>query len=168
MSKNGRQFSEEFLREALETYREDKKQGRELVEAMFRETVERERQRREEGRALVERVHREALEQGRFEPLPPYERPTIHYTELPPAQPDSPLCLEWSFYRREVGRLLAEGQEGRFLLIKGEEIIGIWDTEEEARAVAHTRYPMQPYLIQRILTREPLLRVSPRFWQCQG
>jgi hypothetical protein len=35
-----------------------------------------------------------------------------------------------------VPQLLADGHESRWVLIKGEEIIGIWDTEEEARAVA--------------------------------
>ena len=168
MSKNGREFSEEALRKALETYREHKQKGSELVEAMFREAVERERQQREQERALVERVHREAIAQAHAEPLPPYERPTIHYTELPPAELDSPLFQEWTLYRREVGRLLAEGQEGRFVLIKGEEIIGIWDTEEEAQAVAHQKYLMQPCLIHQILTREPLLRVSTRLWRCLG
>src|SRR5262249_9815048 len=152
MSKNGNKFSEQEVRQALQTYREHMEKGRELVETMFREAVERERQREEHERALVERVHREAIEQGRVEPLPPYEPPTIHYTDLPPARLDSPLYQEWNFYRREVGRLLAEGQEGRFLLIKGEEIIGIWDTKEEADAIAHQEYPMQSHLIHQILT----------------
>ena len=74
---------------------------------------------------------RQAIEQGRVEPPPPYEPATIPYAELPAPQADGPNALEWNFYRREVGRLLAEGQEGKFILIKGEDIIGIWDTQEE-------------------------------------
>jgi hypothetical protein len=112
----------------------------------------------DDGRALVERIHREAAERLRGQPLPPVERPTIHYTELPAAQPGDAHYLEWNTYRREVGRLLAEGHEGRYLLIKGEEIIGIWDTHEQAKEVALQRYLLQPCLIQQIRSREPLFR----------
>jgi hypothetical protein len=117
-------------------------------------------------RQLVKQAHRIVFEPGRAEPPPPREAPTIHYTELPEAKPDSPLYHEWSFYRSVVGQLLAEGQEGRFLLIKGRAIIGIWDTHDEARAVALEKYLMQPCLIHQIRNREPLIRVSSRIRQC--
>jgi hypothetical protein len=48
------------------------------------------------------------------------------------------------------------------VLIKGEKIIGIWDTEEQAREVALQKYLMQPVLIHQVLTREPVLR-GPSF-----
>ncbi len=115
---------------------------------------------------LVEELHRKFVEQGRVEPR--YEPATIHYTELPDPKADSPLFREWNFYRREVGRLLAEGHEGRFVLIKGEAIIGIWDTRDEAKAVAIRDYLMQPCLIHQIRTREPLLRLAARLWRCQS
>src|SRR5207247_2194922 len=51
---------------------------------------------------------------------------TIPYTELPPAQPGNPLATEWELFRREVGRLLAEGHEGKTVLIKDDNIIGIY------------------------------------------
>jgi hypothetical protein len=122
----------------------------------------------ENGYDLVERLHREAFEKGRMNPLPEYEPPTVHYTELPEPQKDSPLFQEWNFYRREVGRLLAEGQEGRWLLIKGEDIIGIWETQEEAKDVALQKYLMQPCLIHQIRSREPVVRMPTRFWRCQS
>lgn len=87
--------------------------------------------------------------------------PTIHYTELPEDASAGPIAAEWNFYREEAGRLLAEGEEGRWVLIKGEKIIGIWDTQEAAYEVALKNYLMQPVLIHQILTREPLLR-GPR------
>jgi hypothetical protein len=108
------------------------------------------------------------IEQGFAEPQPPDGPRTIPYTELPDGKPDSPINQEWNFYRREAGRLLAEGQEGRWLLIKGENIIGIWDTREEASEVARREYLMQPCLIQQIRSREPVLRLSTRFWLCPG
>ena len=58
--------------------------------------------------------------------------PTIPYTALAAAPPDSPIATEWNFYRRQVGRLLAEGNQGKWVLIKGERIVGIWDRHEEA------------------------------------
>ena len=162
MSQNGREQTEPSHQELLQRYREAKQKGRELVEALFREACERERERKERGRALVEQVYQAAFQQSRDKPMPPYERPTIPYTDLPAATPNSPLYQEWEFYRREVGRLLAEGQDGRFVLIKGEEIIGIWDTAEEAEALAYHKYPMQPCLIQQVRSREPLIRLSSR------
>jgi hypothetical protein len=116
---------------------------------------------------LVEQLHRAIVEQG-ARPVLPQEPPTIHYTELPDAKPDSPLYQEWNYYRREVGRLLAEGHEGRFILIKGEAVVGIWDTREEAKDVALEKFLMQPCLIQQVCTREPLLRMPTRFWICPG
>jgi hypothetical protein len=168
MSENGRELVKQMHQEAVDRYQQQKQKERELVEAIFREAVEREREQKQRQRLLVEQVHREAIEQGRVEPLPPYAPPTIPYTELPAPQPDSPISLEWNFYRREVGRLLAEGQEGKFILIKGEDIIGIWDTRAEAKAVALQKYLMQPCLIHQIRSREPVVRMSLRFWQCQG
>ena len=112
---------------------------------------------------LVVRLHREEVERMRREGLPslrPAELPTIAYAELPEAKPDSPLSREWNFYRREVGRLLADGLEGKWVLIKGETIIGIWDTQAGANAARLERFLMQPVLMKQILAREPILRIG--------
>ncbi len=95
-------------------------------------------------------------------------RRTIHYTELPPDNTNGPLSTEWNFYRREVGRLLAEGLEGKWLLIKGETIVGIWDTREQAYEVALQKYLMEPSLIQQVLSREPLLITPLSFCPCHS
>jgi hypothetical protein len=134
-----------------------------------RKQAERPPAERERERALIEKIHRQAVEPYRQSPPPPpVEPPTIPCTELPEAKPDSPLYHEWNYYRREVGRLLAEGHEGRFVLIKGEAILGIWDTHAEAKAAALQKYLMQPCLIHQVRSREPLLRLSARLWQCQS
>jgi hypothetical protein len=88
---------------------------------------------------------------------------TIHYTELPPSRPGSPLATEWDVYRREAGRLIEEGNEGRHVLIKNEEIIGIFDTHEAAMFEGYKRYLRGPFLVHEIQTREKLLRLRP--WQ---
>jgi hypothetical protein len=108
---------------------------------------------------------REMLERMLAEPAAPprtVEAPTIHYTELPEDTSGGRGSTEWNFYRREVGRLLAEGHEGRWVLLKGEEVVGIWDTEAEARAAAVQRYLMQPVVIRQVLVRERVLR-GPSF-----
>jgi hypothetical protein len=91
-------------------------------------------------------------------------RRAIHYTELPECSPDSQIATESNYYRREVGRLLAEGQEGRWVLIKGEQVIGIWDTRAEAFAVADERFLLQPVLVRQILEWEPLIRLPLRWY----
>jgi hypothetical protein len=116
----------------------------------------------ESGLDLDEKLLRNAVERFRNQPKPPTERPTIHYSELPEDTSDSPIAGEWNYYRREAGRLLAEGYEGQWVLLKGEKIIGIWATQEEAYEVALQKYPMQPVLIHQVLTREPVLR-GPTF-----
>src|SRR5205823_4698049 len=114
-----------------------------------------------------ERLLRTPLSYVPLAPMPLYARRpttagsdpwTVHYTELLPAEPDSPLAAEWETYRREVGRLLAEGHEGRHILIKGNEIIGIWDTDEEAYSEGRRRFPLEPILVHKIQERERMLR----------
>ena len=89
----------------------------------------------------------------------PGERATIEYTELPEDKSDDLIAREWNCYRREAGRLLADGREGHWVLIQGEEVVGTWATREEAKKVAVERYLMQAVLIRQVLRREPILRV---------
>jgi len=167
MSENGHDMVVRVHREAVERYREQKARQKALVEATHREAVEYYRKQKEEGRSLVEAVHRAALERAQGQPVPPPPEPaTIHYTELPEAKPDSPLYHEWNCYRREAGRLLAEGQEGRHVLIKGENIIGLWDTHDEALAAGYQHFPGQAFLVHQIQQRERLIR-NLETWRCR-
>src|SRR5262245_10671821 len=84
--------------------------------------------------------------------------PDIHYTELQPAHPESPLAIEWETYRSQVARLLAEGQEGRHVLIKGQDILGIWDSHDHAMEEGHRHFLLQPFLVHQIQTRERVFR----------
>ena len=116
-------------------------------------------------RELCERIveaERAHLLAGPPAPPRPVEPQTIHHTELPAAEPGSRLATEWDIYRREVARLLAEGHEGRRVLIEGENIVGICDTEGEVRGVVAERFPMQDVFLKRIRGREPVIR-TPTF-----
>lgn len=104
------------------------------------------------------RAERESLLANPLAAPRPGERPAIHFSELPEPAPGSPLTTEWNFYRREVGRLLAEGHEGHWVLIKGAEIVGIWEAEEDANRVRIERFSTQPVLMHCVRTHEPVLR----------
>jgi hypothetical protein len=86
---------------------------------------------------------------------------------LPPAGPDHPLPVEWETFRREVGRLLAEGHFGRIVLIKGTSIIGIWRTLLEAIPTMRREFEIdgKQALIQRIL---PELPEDNYLWRTSG
>jgi hypothetical protein len=131
---------------------------RELVEQLNGQQASRTVVESESERALEEEIHRQVIAQGLVQPLPPLEPPTIHFTELPEDTSDGPIAGEWNFYRREVGRLLAEGHDGKWVLIKGGEIVGIWQTEEEADRIRLQKFFMQPVLLKQIRVREPLWR----------
>jgi hypothetical protein len=91
---------------------------------------------------------------------PPSAPRSIHYTDLPPGNPESPLCAEWETYRREVGRLLTEGKQNQFVLIKDQELVGLYATEEEALAGGYRLFPGQAFLVHQVREREPLLRCA--------
>ena len=166
MDDSQRESLEPTLPQMVERFRQQNQNAHELVKQVHREAAERERQQREQQRLLVEQSHRAAVEEGSVERSPPYRAPTVHYTELPAAPQNSQLYQEWNYYRREVGRLLAEGKEGQFVLINGEQIIGIWDTLEEAETVAFHKYPLVPSLIHQVQRCEPVVRGPSRFWRC--
>jgi hypothetical protein len=88
----------------------------------------------------------------------------VHYTQSPPAPPDNPLAAEDATYRREVGRLLAEGYEGKHVLIKGDTILGIYGTDAEALAEGRKRFLTQPFLVGQIRTWEPVSRCLWRYF----
>jgi hypothetical protein len=61
------------------------------------------------------------------------------------------LKRELGTYRRELPRLLAEGEEGRFVVIRGEQLLGTWDTYRDASQYAREKFdPDQLFLLQRI------------------
>jgi hypothetical protein len=123
---------------------------------------------RQDGQDGVAQTHRQALEQYPEQAVPPYEPPTIHFTELKDFPADSPIREEWQTYRRELPRLLKEGLEGKFALIKREAIIGIFATLDEGVRAGRQKFLMQPFLVQPIREREPLLRLRGYTLPCRN
>jgi hypothetical protein len=71
---------------------------------------------------------------------------------------------EMEAYRRELPRLLEEGEQGRFALVHGDMVISIWDTRRDAVQAGHERFGLTPFLVQEVQREErrvviPLLLV---------
>ena len=94
----------------------------------------------------------------------PFPRPQRRYTgPFPPAQPGEPLAAEWETYRREIGKLLANGLEGKYALIRGDEIVGIYDSWNAARRVGLEKYLLTAHMVHPIIAEEPVIRMPYLF-----
>lgn len=65
------------------------------------------------------------------------------------------LRQELKTYEREKPRLLGEG-EGKFALIKGDIVAGVWDTYEDAIQAGYTQFKLEPFLVKKIEAMERL------------
>ena len=105
----------------------------------------------------VARLHREEIERLRGTPPPPPELPAI---DLPAESADATLAAEWQMFRQEVVRLLAEGQRGRFALVKSGHPLTIWDTLADAARAGRLLFGTEPCLVQEIRPSLRPLRVE--------
>ncbi len=71
---------------------------------------------------------------------------------MPLSLPDSlkPLEREIATYWRELPRLLVEGQAHRHALIKGDEVVNVWDTFRDAHQAGRERFGFEAFLAQPI------------------
>ena len=121
----------------------------------------------ESGHDLLLRLHQREIKQTTGLQQPQETEPsTIPYTELAADTSGGRIAKEWNFYRREVGRLLAEGHEGRWALIKGEQIIDILDSLNQAEQVRLEKFLFEDVLIHQVQREEPILRGPTFFRQC--
>jgi hypothetical protein len=86
-------------------------------------------------------------------------RPTVHHSQLPAARAGDPLAKEWDTYRREVAHMLAEGFEGKFALVKGEQVVAIHASWDAAREDGLRRFFPEAFLVQQICVEQPILRI---------
>jgi hypothetical protein len=63
--------------------------------------------------------------------------------------------LEIATYLRELSRLLADGHAGRHVLVKGGEIVGVWDTQGDAIQAGRERFGIEPIFVKTIDQRDP-------------
>jgi hypothetical protein len=62
---------------------------------------------------------------------------------------------EYAVYRRELPRLLDEGEAGRYALVKGDQLLSVWDTSGDAIQAGYQRFGLDdPFVVQKISPRD--------------
>jgi hypothetical protein len=69
------------------------------------------------------------------------------------------LDREYETYEKYRARLVAE-HDGEYVVIKGEEVIGVWPTVHEALVEAGRRFPFQPVMVDRISAVDEVVTMS--------
>jgi hypothetical protein len=71
--------------------------------------------------------------------------------------PGRPLDQEWKTFKRELPRLFAEGHEDKWVLIKGDEVLGVWENERDAMRAGYRKFYLSGFLVQKLtLTMRPV------------
>ena len=60
------------------------------------------------------------------------------------------LANELATYERHKDELVS-AHEGKFVLIHGEDIAGIWDTYQDALAAGYKQFGLEPFLVKQVL-----------------
>lgn len=73
---------------------------------------------------------------------------------------------EMATYQRKLPELLAS--EGKFVLLHGEELAGIWDTYEDALQAGYSKFGLDPFMVKRIQGVEQALYFSRELTTCHS
>jgi hypothetical protein len=79
----------------------------------------------------------------------------------PPAQ--QILAVEQAAYERELPGLLADGEEGHWVLIQGNAVAGVWDTFADAVQAGDERFGLTPFLVQKVSAEPRSVRITRAF-----
>jgi len=60
------------------------------------------------------------------------------------------LKQEIATFRRELPRLLAEGEANRFAVLKRDEVVCVWDTQRDALQAARLRFGLEPFAVAKV------------------
>ena len=72
---------------------------------------------------------------------------------------DRELDREVATFEANRDRLLRNGAEGLYVLIKGNEVIGVFDTEAEAQTAGCARFGEAAFLVRQVRVEQPPLTV---------
>src|SRR5437899_336417 len=61
---------------------------------------------------------------------------------------------EIATYRRELPRLLEEGEEERYALIKAEELLSVWDTQRDAIQAGCEKFGLEFFYVKKVDSRD--------------
>ena len=67
---------------------------------------------------------------------------------------DKPLQKEIETYNAKLPELL--GSVGKYVLIKGDQIAGTYDTYEDALKIGYDRFKLEPFLVKQIAPAEQI------------
>ena len=87
---------------------------------------------------LVRAIHEAAVVNG------------VMVDQVPDPPLGEPFAEEWRTFKREVYRLMCAGNKGRFALVKGDLILSVWDTCDDAIQAGRERFAEEPFLVQEV------------------
>ncbi|HET6883283.1 MAG TPA: hypothetical protein VFI31_24145 [Pirellulales bacterium] len=61
----------------------------------------------------------------------------------------APLEHERRTYEEKKGELLANSA-GKYVVIHGDEVAGVWDTQDDALRAGYERFKLEPFLVKQI------------------
>ncbi len=77
------------------------------------------------------------------------------------------LQVEQQTYEREKAALISAGNEGKYVLVHGDQIAGVWGTYEDALSEGYARFQLNPFMVKQIQTIERILYVNRDVTLCQ-
>jgi hypothetical protein len=75
-----------------------------------------------------------------------------------PGGADAPLAVELTTYRDRLDELLQH--KGQYVVIKGQEIAGFFRNRRSAVEAATAAYGPSPFLVKKVVEKEPILRIG--------
>ncbi|HVS40593.1 MAG TPA: hypothetical protein VMS17_33870 [Gemmataceae bacterium] len=63
------------------------------------------------------------------------------------------LDREWATYQANLPELLKK-DAGRYVLIHGDQIVGVWDTKDQALEEGYRRFLLGPFMVHHIVAHE--------------
>jgi hypothetical protein len=70
--------------------------------------------------------------------------------QIPDPSPGEPFADEWKTFKREIYRLICAGNKGRYALVKGDQVVSVWDTLTDATQAGQERFGNEAFFVQEI------------------
>jgi hypothetical protein len=67
---------------------------------------------------------------------------------------------ELETFQRELPNLLADGKRDKYVLIHGEKVVGVWDTEDQALEAGYDAFLMELFMAKKVTDHEETLYFS--------
>ncbi len=83
----------------------------------------------------------------------------IPLDDVPDIADGEPFAEEWRAFKQRAQRLVQEGHTGRYALLKGNQLVGVWDSLDAADLQGRQQFKGEPFLVQEIQ-----LFLKPMLW----